>query len=90
LIHRRKKEHLIVVAWHVRLFNIGEWSAEYRPFCDLRTVPETSRLREQVENHGRVCAQVLFLSKAELGFLDLLEIVTSCCGRYQLGYTGIF
>jgi hypothetical protein len=24
--------------------------------------------REQVENHGRACTQVLFLSKAELGF----------------------
>ncbi len=23
---------------------------QYRPFCDLRSVPEASRLREQVDN----------------------------------------
>jgi hypothetical protein len=39
LIDRRKKEHPIVVAWHVRLFNIGEGPAEYRAFCDLRSLP---------------------------------------------------
>jgi len=32
---------------------------EYRPFCDLRTVPEADKPREQVENHGRACTQVL-------------------------------
>jgi hypothetical protein len=30
-------------------FGIGE-GPEYRPFRDLRSVPETSRLREHVEN----------------------------------------
>jgi len=39
-------------------------------------VPEASRPREQVENHGRACTQVLFLHKAELGFFHFLEIVT--------------
>jgi hypothetical protein len=29
-----------------------------------------------VENHGRACTQVLFLRKAELGFLHFLKIVT--------------
>jgi hypothetical protein len=72
LIDRRKKEHANVVAWHVQLFNIGEGPAEYTPFCDLRSVTRN--------NHGRVCTQVLFLSKAELGFFDLLEIVTSWAG----------
>ncbi len=54
---------------------IGEGS-EYRPFCDLRSVPEAGRSREQVENQGRACTQVLFLGKAELGFFHFLEIVT--------------
>jgi hypothetical protein len=31
---------------------IGE-GPEYKPFCDLRSVPEAGRLREQVEIHGR-------------------------------------
>jgi len=42
----------------------------------LRCVPEAGRPREPVENHGRACTHVLFLSKAELGIVDLLEIVT--------------
>jgi hypothetical protein len=49
---------------------------EYRPFRDLRSVPEAGRPREQVENNGRPCTQVLFLRKPELGFFHLLEIVT--------------
>jgi hypothetical protein len=48
---------------------------EYRPFCDLRCVPEAARPREQAENHGRACTKVLFLRKAELGFFHFLEIV---------------
>jgi len=47
-----------------------------RTFRDLRSVPEAGRLRELVENHRRACTQVLFLSKEELEFFDLLEIVT--------------
>jgi hypothetical protein len=39
-------------------------------------VPNASRPREPVKNHGRACTQVLFLSKAELGFFHFLEIVT--------------
>jgi hypothetical protein len=39
-------------------------------------VPEVGRLREQVRNRGRACTQVLFLSKAELGFFLFLKIVT--------------
>jgi hypothetical protein len=54
---------------------IGE-GAEYRPFHDLRSVPQAGRLSEQVENDGRACTQVLFLRKAELGFFHFLEIVT--------------
>jgi hypothetical protein len=50
---------------------------ECRPFCALRSVLEASRLRERVENHGRTCTEVLFLRKAELGFIHFLEIVTS-------------
>jgi len=38
-----------------------------RPFHDLRFVPEASRPREQVENHGRAYTQVHFLRIAELG-----------------------
>ncbi len=49
---------------------------KYRPFCDLRYVPEAGRGREHVENHGRACTQVLFLCKADLGFFHFLEIVT--------------
>lgn len=75
LIDRRKKEHPIVVAWHVRPFNI--WYSGPSVIWDLRSVPKTGRLSEQVENQERVCTQVLFLSKGELGFFDLLEIVTS-------------
>jgi len=48
-------------------------------------VPQASRPREQVENHGRACTQVLFLHKAELGFFHFLEIVTGwlvpCTGQ---------
>jgi hypothetical protein len=40
-------------------------------------VPEASCLREQVKNYGWArCTQVLFLCKAELGFLHFVEIVT--------------
>jgi hypothetical protein len=54
---------------------IGE-GPEYRPFHDLRSVPEAGRPREQVENLRRACTQVLFLSKAELGFFHFLTIKT--------------
>jgi hypothetical protein len=54
---------------------IGE-GLEYMPFHDLRSGPEAGRLREQVENHGRACTQVLYLRKAELGFFHFLETVT--------------
>jgi len=47
---------------------------QYRAFCDLRSVPHASRLREQVKNGGRACIQVLLLSRAELGFFHFLEI----------------
>jgi len=39
-------------------------------------VPKAGKLREQIENYGRACTQVLFLHKAELGFFHFLEIVT--------------
>jgi len=39
-------------------------------------MPEASRPKEQVSNHGRACTQVLFLRRAELGFFHFLEIVT--------------
>jgi hypothetical protein len=51
-----------------------EKGAEYRPFCDLRSVPEAGQ--EQVENQGRTCTQVLFLGEAELRFFHFLKIVT--------------
>jgi hypothetical protein len=44
---------------------IGE-GPEYKPFCDLRSVPDAGRPREQVKNHGRACTQFLSLHKAEL------------------------
>ncbi len=46
-------------------FSIEE-GPQYRPFCDLRSVPEASRPWEHVENHRRACTQVFFLCKAEL------------------------
>jgi hypothetical protein len=54
---------------HTSILSIGK-GAEYRPFDDLRPVPEAGRPREQVENHGRpvFTAQILFLGKAKLGF----------------------
>jgi len=54
---------------------IGE-GPEYRPFSDLRSVPEAGRPREPVETHGRAFTQVLFLRNVELGFFHFLEIVT--------------
>jgi hypothetical protein len=42
----------------------------------LRSLPDASRPREPLENDGRACTQVLFLRKAELGFVHFLEIVT--------------
>jgi hypothetical protein len=54
---------------------IGE-GPEYRPFSDWRSVPKAGRPREQVENHGMACTQVLFICKAEMGFFHFLEIVT--------------
>jgi hypothetical protein len=58
-----------------RAFRKGE-GPRNRPFRDLRSVPQAGRPREQVENRGRACTQVLFLRKAELGFFHILEIVT--------------
>jgi hypothetical protein len=55
--------------------SIGE-GPEYRPFRDLRSVPEAGRPREPVKNQGEGCTRVLFLRKAELGFFHFLEIVT--------------
>jgi hypothetical protein len=48
-------------------------------------VPETGRPREQVENHGRACTQVLLLHKGELGFFHFLEIATgpACTFRWS-------
>jgi hypothetical protein len=59
------------------IFCIGE-GPKYRPFHDLRSMPEPGRPMEQVETHGRACTQVLFLQKAELGFFHFLKIVTGC------------
>jgi hypothetical protein len=53
-----------------RAFRVGE-GPEYRPLRDLRSVH--GRPREQVENRGRACTQVLFLRKAELWFFSLLR-----------------
>ncbi len=39
-------------------------------------MPQAGRPREQAENHRTACSGVLFLSKAELGFLHFLEMVT--------------
>ncbi len=38
-------------------------------------MPKAGRPKEQVENHGRACTQVLFLGLSELGFFHFLEIV---------------
>jgi len=57
---------------------------EYRPFHDLRSVPEAGTLREQVENQGRACcSQVLYLCKAELGFYHFLDLVTGLVGTFS-------
>jgi hypothetical protein len=37
---------------------------------------KASKPREQIENYGRACTQVLFLHKAELRFFHFLKIVT--------------
>jgi hypothetical protein len=63
----------------IRLICIGEGPTEgpeYRPFCDLRSVPETGRPRDQVENQRRAYTQVLFLCKAELGLFHCFKILT--------------
>jgi hypothetical protein len=52
------------------MLSVGE-GPEYRPFRDLRSVPQAGRPREQFENRRRV----LFLRTAELGFFHFLEIV---------------
>jgi hypothetical protein len=52
------------------------FSKTVRPhFCfqDLRSVPEANMAREHVKNHRRACTQVLFLSKAEVGFFLLFR-----------------
>jgi len=43
--------------WECNVWSIGE-GLEYRPFHDLRSVPEA----------GRACTLVLFLGKGKLGF----------------------
>jgi hypothetical protein len=55
-------------------------------------VPEASGPREQVENRGRACTQVLFLlHKAELGLFHFLEIVAgSLVRRSQYNLIGTF
>jgi hypothetical protein len=58
-----------------KMKSIGE-GPEYRPFCDLRSVPGAGSPSEHVKNHQRACAQVLFLCQPELGFFHSLEIVT--------------
>jgi hypothetical protein len=55
------------------LFMFEGEGPEYRPFRDLRSVPEPGTpLREQVTNHGRACTRILFLHKADLGFFHFL------------------
>jgi len=48
-------------------------------------VPEPSRPREQVKNHGRACTKILSLRRAELNFFHFLDIVTGwlvpCAGQ---------
>lgn len=55
-------------------FTIEE-GPEYRPLGDFRSVPEAGWPRQQIENKGRACTHVLFLSKAELEFFSFLKIV---------------
>jgi hypothetical protein len=60
---------------HCLVFHVlcmGE-GPEYRPFRDLKSVPEASRPREQVKNHGRACTQVLFLRKVALRFFSTYQ-----------------
>ncbi len=66
------RHFVMLVFWG--FFGIGE-GPEYRPFRDLRSVPEAGRLRNRSKiTEGPVL--VLFLCKAELGFFHFLEIVT--------------
>jgi hypothetical protein len=53
------------------------------PFHDLRSVPESYRSREHVENNGRACTQVLFISKAELGFFHFLRNSGRLAGTFH-------
>jgi hypothetical protein len=39
-----------------------EEGPKYRPLHDLRSVLEAGRSREQVENQGRACTQVVFVN----------------------------
>ncbi len=66
---------LYPVSLCVRCLCLGEGPV-LRSLRDLRSVPKAGKLREQIENYGRACTQVLFLHKAELGFFHFLEIVT--------------
>jgi hypothetical protein len=57
---------------------IIEEGPQYKPFHDLRSVPGAGRLREQVENHGRACTQVLSLCRVEQSwdFFTFSKLVT--------------
>jgi hypothetical protein len=45
----------------------------YRPFRDLRSVPEAGRPREQVENRGRACAEGPFPTESRAGIFSLFR-----------------
>jgi hypothetical protein len=65
------------------LLCIGEGPEKYWPFRDLRSVPEVSRPKEQVSNHGRACTQVLIPRKAELGFFDFFGNSDRLAGTFR-------
>ncbi len=64
--------YLYPISLCVRCLCIGEGPV-LRPLRDLRSVPKAHKSREQIENYGRACTQVLFLHKAELGFFSLFR-----------------
>jgi hypothetical protein len=49
MLFKEQFRHFVMLVFG-GFFGIRE-GPEYRPFRDLRSVPEAGRLREQVENH---------------------------------------
>ncbi len=54
-------------------FGIGE-GPEERPLCDLRSVPEAGKLREQVKNHNRALLRSFsYIKQSRAGIFSLFK-----------------